>query len=107
VQDAAGQVHDRRSIAPLNAAKVPAVAAVSPVGDPDHPQIIANGTIVDDVHPLAGPLQQPRPAARFSATPASAAAPAPLPGQDTDAILDELGYDASERAALRADGAVA
>jgi hypothetical protein len=28
-------------------------------------------------------------------------------GQDTDAILTELGYDDTERAALRADGAVA
>ena len=74
---------------------------------PAHPQIIANGLIVDDEHPVAGPLQQPRPAARFSATPAAAAAPAPLRGQDTDAILDELGYSAAEREALRADGAVA
>jgi len=63
--------------------------------------------IVDDEHPVAGPLQQPRPAARFSETPATAAGPAPLQGQDTDAILDELGYDETERAALRADGAVA
>jgi crotonobetainyl-CoA:carnitine CoA-transferase CaiB-like acyl-CoA transferase len=86
---------------------VPAVAAVSLSEIPDHPQIIANGLIVDDEHPVAGPLRQPRPAARFSATPAAAAAPAPLPGQDTDAILDELGYSASERDALRADGAVA
>ena len=107
VQGAAGQFTIGDALRRLGEAKVPAVAAVSLSEIPDHPQIIANGLIVDDVHPVAGPLQQPRPAARFSATPASAAAPAPLPGQDTDAILDELGYDASERDALRADSAVA
>ena len=107
VQGAAGNFTIGEALRRLSEAKVPAVAAVALSEIPDHPQIIANGLIVDDEHPVAGPLQQPRPAARFSATPAAAAAPAPLPGQDTDAILDELGYSASERAALRADGAVA
>jgi len=107
VQGAAGQFTIGEALRRLAEAKVPAVAAVALSEIPDHPQIIANGLIVDDVHPVACSLQQPRPAARFSATPAAAAAPAPLRGQDTDAILEELGYTASERDALRADGAVA
>ncbi|TML08161.1 MAG: CoA transferase [Actinobacteria bacterium] len=107
VQGAAGQFTVGEALRRLSEAKVPAVAAVSLSEIPDHPQIIANGLIVTDEHPVAGPLRQPRPAARFSATPAAAAGPAPLRGQDTDAILDELGYDAVARDALRADGAVA
>jgi len=107
LQDAAGKFTIGEALRRLNEAKVPAVAAVALSEIPDHPQIIANGTIVTDDHPLAGPLQQPRPAARFSSTPAAASGPAPVRGQDTDAILTELGYDDGERAALRADGAVA
>jgi crotonobetainyl-CoA:carnitine CoA-transferase CaiB-like acyl-CoA transferase len=107
VQGAAGQFTVGEALRRLSEAKVPAVAAVSLSEIPDHPQIIANGLIVTDEHPVAGPLRQPRPAACFSATPAAAAGPAPLRGQDTDAILDELGYDAAARDALRADGAVA
>ena len=106
VQGAASKFTVSEALRRLSEAKVPAVAAVSLSEIPDHPQIIANELIVDDEHPVAGPLRQPRPAARFSATPAAAAGPAPLPGQDTDAILRELGYDDDERDALRADGAV-
>ena len=40
------------------------------------------------------------------ATPASIRTPPPTLGQDTDAILAELGYDSSRIAALRAGGIV-
>ncbi|MEO8692667.1 MAG: CaiB/BaiF CoA-transferase family protein [Acidimicrobiales bacterium] len=107
VQGAAGKFTIGEALRRLSEAKVPAVAAVALSEIPDHPQIIANELIVADEHPLAGPLQQPRPAARFSETPAAPAGPAPVPGQHTDAILAELGYSATECAALRSDGAVA
>jgi formyl-CoA transferase len=44
--------------------------------------------------------------ARFSRTPGAITAPPPRLGADTDAVLDELGVDAAERAALRARGVV-
>jgi len=107
VQGAAGKFTIGEALRRLAEAKVPAVAAVSLSDMADHPQIIANELFVESEHPVAGPLRQPRPAARFSATPAAPAGPAPLRGQDTDAILRELGYDDAERDALRTDGAVA
>jgi crotonobetainyl-CoA:carnitine CoA-transferase CaiB-like acyl-CoA transferase len=79
------------------------------VGPPDlhrDPQVIARGLLEDSVHPAAGRLRQPRPAARFDATPARTGAPAPTIGQHTDEVLTELGM--SDRiAALRAAGVVA
>ncbi len=42
-------------------------------------------------HPVAGPLRDARPAARFSATPAAPGAPAPTVGQHTREILGEIG----------------
>jgi crotonobetainyl-CoA:carnitine CoA-transferase CaiB-like acyl-CoA transferase len=67
----------------------------------DHPQVIANGIVVETEHEQAGLLRQARPAARFSATPAAIRRGAPALGQDTETILTELGYSAAEIAALR------
>jgi crotonobetainyl-CoA:carnitine CoA-transferase CaiB-like acyl-CoA transferase len=107
VQGAAGEFTIGDAMRRLGEAKVPAVAAVALSEIPDHPQIAANELIVESEHPTAGPLRQPRAAARFSATPPTVGGPAPVPGEHPDDILDELGYDAAERAALRADGVVA
>jgi crotonobetainyl-CoA:carnitine CoA-transferase CaiB-like acyl-CoA transferase len=71
---------------------------------PYDPQIVHNATFVERAHPVAGMLREPRPAPRFSATPARVSAPAPLAGQHTDEIVAELGLDP---VALRACGAVA
>jgi crotonobetainyl-CoA:carnitine CoA-transferase CaiB-like acyl-CoA transferase len=69
-------------------------------------QIRHNGTLVQWQHPLAGTVQQPRPAARFSLTPAAAATSASIKGGDTDQILSELGRSGEQIAALRADDVV-
>jgi crotonobetainyl-CoA:carnitine CoA-transferase CaiB-like acyl-CoA transferase len=106
VQGAAGQFTIGEAMRRLDEAKVPAVAAVALSEIPDHPQIVANELIVESHHPVAGPLRQPRAAARFSGTPVRVSGPAPLPGEHTDEILEELGYDVDARAALRAAGAV-
>ena len=71
---------------------------------PHDPQIVHNGTLVERAHPAAGMLREPRPAPRFSATPARVSSPAPLAGQHSDEIVTGLGLDA---AALRACGAIA
>ncbi|HKF74679.1 MAG TPA: CaiB/BaiF CoA-transferase family protein [Candidatus Dormibacteraeota bacterium] len=68
---------------------------------PAHPHNVARGAFTE----VAG-LVQPAPAPRFSATPGGVSGPAPEPGHDTGAILDELGYGGSEIEALRAAGAV-
>lgn len=71
-----------------------------------NPQVRHNGAIYESEHPRAGRLQQPLPAARFSATPSEPGAIAPLHGEHSDAVLDELGYDADAIAALREAGVV-
>src|SRR5271167_4316943 len=71
------------------------------------PQVAANGLIVESDHPHAGRMRQPRPAARFEATPAALRRFAPMLGEDTEAVLEEAGVPASERASLRQSGIVA
>ncbi|MFP6663466.1 MAG: CoA transferase [Deltaproteobacteria bacterium] len=56
-----------------------------------HPQIEANGIIVEGEHPKGGAMRQPRPAERFSETPSSITRPAPELGEHTRELLDELG----------------
>lgn len=80
---------------------VPCAPVLSRSSLSDHPQIQANGIIVETEHQQAGLLRQARPAARFSVTPASIRHGAPMLGQDTESILAELGYSAAEIAALQ------
>jgi crotonobetainyl-CoA:carnitine CoA-transferase CaiB-like acyl-CoA transferase len=73
---------------------------------PDDPQIRHNECIISREHPAAGPMREPRLAARFDRTPVELARPAPMHAQHTDEVLAELGYDAARRAALRERGAI-
>ena len=66
-----------------------------------HPQVQANGIVVETEHEEAGLLRQALPAARFSVTPAEFRQGAPVLGHDTESILSELGYSSAEIAALR------
>jgi crotonobetainyl-CoA:carnitine CoA-transferase CaiB-like acyl-CoA transferase len=71
------------------AAKVMALDEV-----PSHPQVIHNETFVERLHPAAGMMREPRPPARFSATPSHIGAPSAMAGQHSDEIVTELGFDA-------------
>jgi crotonobetainyl-CoA:carnitine CoA-transferase CaiB-like acyl-CoA transferase len=85
---------------------VPCGVVLTPAELADDPHVRAIGLLVDDVHPVAGPIRQPRHPTRFSETPSSLGGPAPMLGQHTDELLEELGL--GERiAGLRADRVVA
>lgn len=57
------------------------------------PQVVHNETFVTHESPLLGRVQQPRPPARFSATPAGIRSPeAPALGAHTDEVLAEYGW---------------
>jgi crotonobetainyl-CoA:carnitine CoA-transferase CaiB-like acyl-CoA transferase len=71
------------------------------------PQVAANGMIIESIHPHAGAMREPRPAARFEATPAELRIPAPMLGEHTDAVLTEAGITGSELAELHMTGVVA
>lgn len=71
------------------------------------PQVAANEMIIESTHPHAGAMREPRPAARFEATPAELRIPAPLLGEHTDAVLTEAGVTGSELAELHTTGVVA
>ena len=72
-------------------------------GDPNVRQA---GLIVNREHPGMGQADHLGVVARLSETPARVGRPTPVLGSQTDEILAEAGYSASEIAALKAAGAV-
>ena len=90
----------------LGAAGVPCGAVRDLAAVFADPQVLALGSVRTLEHPTAGPIQVVAPPYRFSATPPELRAPPPLLGQHTEAVLAELGCDAAQIAALRADGVV-
>ena len=76
----------------LTAARVPCAPVLTRSRMIEHPQVVANGVVVETEHPGAGRLRQARPAAQFSATPTNVRRGAPALGEHTDEILAELGY---------------
>ncbi|MDE2008380.1 MAG: CoA transferase [Rhodospirillales bacterium] len=68
---------------------------------PSHPHARARGAFVE----MDG-VKQPGPAPRFSRTKGEARI-GPKRGADTDQVLEEAGFSAGERAALRAEGVIA
>jgi crotonobetainyl-CoA:carnitine CoA-transferase CaiB-like acyl-CoA transferase len=72
----------------------------------DDPQVVHNDVVIAIDHGAAGQVRAARPPARFSATPAVAAGPAPRLGEHGAAVLAGLGYDADAIAGFVASGAV-
>ena len=70
------------------------------------PQVAANHMLVETEHPIAGLMRQPRPAARFDATPAEVRSFAPSLGQHTTEVLREAGVTDEEIARLRDTGVI-
>lgn len=70
---------------------------VGPVNSPQEvcsdPQVLHRRMIVEVDHPIAGRIKQVGIPIKFSETPGQIRSPAPVIGQDTEAILRELGYD--------------
>ncbi|MEO0361996.1 MAG: CoA transferase, partial [Pseudomonadota bacterium] len=85
----------------LEAEDVPCAPVLSRREAIRHPQIAANGSLVEYDHPVAGPLRQARPAPRFSATPTEVRRPAPALGEHTEEALREAGLSTTEIEALR------
>ncbi len=100
----AGRFTVAEALARLAANGITGVEAVPLEQLPAHEQAIANGTFSVCDHPAAGPIRQVEPPARFGGTPSVVGGPAALPGQHTDEILREVGYDDARIAALRASG---
>ncbi len=104
--DAAATMTTAEGMARMEAERVPCGIVYDPAQLAADPHAQAIGLLVDDVHPVAGRIRQPRHPALFHDTPAAVGGPAPAIGADTDAVLTELGF-ADRTAALRAAGVVA
>ncbi len=75
---------------------------LSPAEAPGHPHNAARRVFAD-----VGGVRQPAPAPRFGRTPAAEPKPPRRPGEDTDAVLSELGLTAGQIAGLRDRGVIA
>jgi crotonobetainyl-CoA:carnitine CoA-transferase CaiB-like acyl-CoA transferase len=79
------------------------VSAVFTVGEAaEHPHLRERGYIVEQQHPVAGPIRNLGAPFKLPACPGGPRTPAPLLGQHTDAVLGELGLSAAEIQGLRA-----
>jgi len=77
----------------METADVPCARVLTRSEMRQHPQVVANGTIVEVDHPAAGRLRQSRHAAIFSKTPASIRRGAPELGEHTRQVLSEVGLN--------------
>lgn len=81
------------ALAAFAAHDVPAGRVLSRDEVADHPQAVARQSVRTVDAPHIGSVRVPRPAWRFGTTPAALPTDAPELGQDTRAILTDLGYD--------------
>jgi crotonobetainyl-CoA:carnitine CoA-transferase CaiB-like acyl-CoA transferase len=90
----------------LDRAEVPCAPILTREELLTHPQILENALIVEDEHPHAGRMRQPRPPERFDGTPSEIRLPAPMLGEHSREVLSELGLDAVELDRLQSAGII-
>jgi crotonobetainyl-CoA:carnitine CoA-transferase CaiB-like acyl-CoA transferase len=91
----------------FEAAGVP-VGPVNKIGDMlADPQVAAREMVVEVDHPKAGRTKALGHPIKFSATPGKVERAAPLLGQHTREVLEELGYSSDEIGRLYSEGAIA
>jgi crotonobetainyl-CoA:carnitine CoA-transferase CaiB-like acyl-CoA transferase len=105
--EAASQLPVAEMLERLEREDVPCAPVVAPRQVAEHPQVIANEGVDEVEHPVMGRMLRPRPAPRFSASPAGVSRHAPALGEHSDEVLAELGLSEAERAELRDAGVVA
>ena len=93
IQDAVIGFASADLIAALDAENVPNGPVLSRTQMRTHPQVEANGIVVETIHPDAGMLRQAQHPANFSKTPASIRRPAPALGEHTHEVLAEFGIE--------------
>ncbi|MEP1586282.1 MAG: CoA transferase [Tateyamaria sp.] len=79
----------------LDAQNVPNAPVLTRTQMRQHPQVAANGIVVETLHPIAGLLRQARHPSQFSKTPATIRRPAPALGAHTLEVLAEFGISTS------------
>jgi len=119
----AGRVRDRATLVPLLAARLKlrpraawladleaAKVPCGPINDLAEvfadPQVRERAMIVEMPHPLAGSVRMVASPIKLAATPVRYRRAPPLLGEDTDAVLGELGLGAAAIAGLRERGAI-
>jgi crotonobetainyl-CoA:carnitine CoA-transferase CaiB-like acyl-CoA transferase len=70
------------------------------------PQVLHRQMVVEVDHPTLGKVKQVGVAPRLSGTPGRVRSLSPLPGEHTDEVLRELGYEQGEITHLRQEGVV-
>jgi crotonobetainyl-CoA:carnitine CoA-transferase CaiB-like acyl-CoA transferase len=91
-------------VARAEAADAPAAPVLKLHEVPEDRQVQHNEVFVERNHPVAGRMREPRPAPRFSTTPAGPGIPAAMMGQHSDDVVWEAGFDPDE---LRAANIIA
>lgn len=105
IQEAVRPFASDDAIARLEAEDVPCAPVLTRREMIRHPQVVANGVIVETRHDEAGPLRQAPTPAKFSKTPVEIRFGAPRHGADTRDVLAEAGLEPPEIDALIESGA--
>lgn len=103
-QDALSRFTVAQVVQRMEQADVPCAPVLTRTEMRQHPQVVANGTVVETEHPTAGRLRQARHAAVFSKTPTSIRRGAPELGEHTSDVLREVGMDAETIESLSPSG---